>query len=199
MLFKTRKIRELEKRIQELEKEIRNQKTKHEDSGKWITLPEPLSKYEINENDELRNKDSKKILKKRIRKNQYRKDTVYFDIELRHARNMRKHITISLEKIKEMIRKSTNTSDIKKSDEWKRIPEPFTSYQIRKDKKVRNAKTEYILKPMRKNGNLYLTLVKDNGYQTTVKINILYNMAYKNKKYKSRKKHYKSGQIALPF
>jgi hypothetical protein len=122
MLFKTRKIRELEKRIQELEKEIRNQKTKHEDSGKWITLPEPLSKYEINENDELRNKDSKKILKKRIRKNQYRKDTVYFDIELRHARNMRKHITISLEKIKEMIRKSTNTSDIKKSDEWKRIP-----------------------------------------------------------------------------
>jgi hypothetical protein len=46
---------------------------------------------------------------------------------------------------------------------------------------------------------LYLTLVKDNGYQTTVKINTLYNMAYKNKKYKSRKKHYKSGQIALPF
>lgn len=85
-----------------------------------------------------------------------------------------------------------------KRNKWKKIPSPFTGYQIRKDKKVRNTKTGHILTPTKgNNGALYYTLNKDDGSKASVKLNTLLEITYGNKKYKSRKKHYKLGQLSF--
>ena len=149
MLFKWRKkIAELEKTINQLQKEIHSRDKALRDKEKWNEFESRVKFY----------KPNKELGKK-------------------------------------MLLDSTKTRN-----KWKRIPSPFTSYQIRKDKKVRNIKTKHELKPTRgNNGALYYTLNKDDGSKASVKLNTLLEITYGNKKYKSRKKHYKPGQIALPF